>query len=655
MARSAAKPLEREEISIVWREWAAPAFTTAQQTKRPVFLYLTIPYSHQVHLFERHALADPEVVNRLNREYVPIRVLASKRPDISERYNQGSWPSVCILSPDGGLLLGRTGLTTPELKTLLKETSRYYAANREAIEIAISEQGETVLPRLRATVLDAGRPTALDSIRQDALAWHDSRFEGFGRAPKLPMPDLLMFLLEDPSEELRRLAFSALDTMRVSALHDHLNGGFFRACADEAWRLPAFEKLLTDNLKLCEAYLEAHRQSGEDRFLDTARRTVSFIEEALGDASGLLYSALDSDSQPGERSSYYGWSEAEIRSAVEDPSTAQLLITHFGVGPETSIPDGSGRSTFEQRVAEYQLGIRFGMQTEEVVSLLQAGTTILRGLQSQRLRPGVDDSFFWGEQAMAMGLLAQASILLNRPRLLQRAFEIADLLWLHGKQEEGGIQREYGTSDTTLYLVDQIETVLGYMELYRIAGRANDLIRAEKLAGETWDLLGDREGCGCLDHTPRAEDVAATAVPYTPFESNSRLLLAATLLSAYTQDSSWHQRALELAQGLEAMRPSQRMRDASYGRALRRLVTAPPLVDLITGEGSGEMRVRLLREAPCGTLIRAFDPEQRTPWTSLERYPSNGSRARAVVYTHERQFEATHDVDVALMHLNELV
>ena len=204
-------------------------------------------------------------------------------------------------------------------------------------------------------------------------------------------------------------------------------------------------------------------------------------------------------------------------------------------------------------------------------------------------------------------------------------------------------------------LSDQTDAVLGMLELYRIAGRAKELIRAEQLLRETWDLLGDREGSGCLDHSRREIENGAVAVDYTPFDGNSRLLLATTLLASYTQDTAWHQRALELQAGLEPLRSAHRMRDAVYGRALRRLIAPPPMVDLITGEGAGEIRRRILEEAPSGTIIRAFDPDQRTPWTPLERYPSNGSRARGVVHAGQEQFEPTHDIELILLHLNEHV
>lgn len=645
---------DQERKSIPWRDWSEAAFATAQRSKRPILLYLMTQWGHAIHVFEQTVLSQPDIVDEINESFVPIRVDSIRRPDVFERYNQGGWPSICILTPEGVLLHGRTGGTSHVLLETLKQVKQYFTDNLEAIETAVQQQGDLALPTMRHRPDEASSSISLDSVRQDALAYYDTRYHGFGRAPKFAMPDLLFFLLEDPSEELRRLAFVTLETLRVSPMHDQLGGGFHRSCEDEAWRHPTFEKLFSDNIALLECYLEAYRQTQDERFSNVAMRLIGFVEDALGDTSGLFYNAQDSDPVPGDRNGFYGWTADEIKEAVDDESAAAIAIAYYGIGPESRLPGVDGRSALEERVPVSQLALRFDAEAEQVESLLDKAKQSIRKVRSSRKDPGVDDGMFLADQGRAMGTMALAGILLGKPRFLQRAFEIGDLIWNRAHLETGCVPREFGSSDEAAYLVDQVEVILGYLELYRVSGRSNDLVRAVNLAEETWELLGDSEGVGCLDHTARETELGAVQYPYTPFEPNSRLLLATLLISAYTQDSAWHERALRLKDGLESMRPAHRLRDASYGRALRRVITSPPMVDLITGEGVGEMRKRILEEAPNGTLIRAFDPDQRTEWTPLERYPSNGANARAVVYAGEHSFEPTHDIDLALLHLNEL-
>ena len=45
--------------------------------------------------------SDPGVIERINRDFVPVRVDSDKRPDINRRYNQGGWPTTAFLVPSG--------------------------------------------------------------------------------------------------------------------------------------------------------------------------------------------------------------------------------------------------------------------------------------------------------------------------------------------------------------------------------------------------------------------------------------------------------------------------------------------------------------------------------------------------------------------------
>jgi uncharacterized protein YyaL (SSP411 family) len=48
---------------------------------------------------DRTTYADPAVAGIVNDRFVPIRVDADRRPDISERYSLGGWPTTAFLMP----------------------------------------------------------------------------------------------------------------------------------------------------------------------------------------------------------------------------------------------------------------------------------------------------------------------------------------------------------------------------------------------------------------------------------------------------------------------------------------------------------------------------------------------------------------------------
>ncbi|MBS1261016.1 MAG: hypothetical protein MAG453_00335 [Calditrichaeota bacterium] len=643
------------ETPIPWREWDGDAFAAARRDDRPILLYLTAGIGHITHLFELYVLADDEVAELARERYVPIRVNVFAQPDVYERYNQGGWPSLCLLSPEGDLLHGRGRATARQMRELLPQVADYWAEHGREIRNRIEERGRQELPRLRAP--EPGEltdPAPLEGIRHDAIAHYDTRYHGFGRAPKFPMPELLLFLLEDTEQEYAQLALTALEALRVCPLHDPLAGGFFRYAATETWAQPQFEKLASVNLALLGAYVEAFRTTGEQRYENVARGIVSYLERTLADESGAVRAGQDSESTPGHAGDYYGWSREEVISALdEDDDLAAVALTYFGVSPHSLIAGEASRAYLEERVPPGQIAMRLTKTEEAVVESLAKARERLKRARDDRDSPPVNETRLVADQGRAAGVYAQAALVLNEPGLLQRAFALADTIWEKGRRDGGGLARALGDPPDTTYLADLTEVALGSLELYRVAGRGTDLVHAVHLVSEAFNLLGDEDGVGCFDHLARDREHGAVARPYTPFDANSRLLHATAVIAALTQSRDWHTRALELSAGLAMQRMRNRLRDAAYGRALRRLVHPPLMVDLI-GTDSGALRRRLVVEAPAGTLLRAFDPEQATPWTPADKYENAAAAtAEAVVYVGGRATELLRDTGEILERLQE--
>ncbi len=642
----------KETNGIQWYEWDHAAFQLAGELDRPIFLYLYTPYGHAVRVFESEVLARTDVAKLLNERTLPVRVDSLERPDVFERYNQGGWPSLCLLTPTGELLHGRSRMDAEQLIATVNQVADYYRTHGEEIRRKVEQAGPPDMPRFEAA--DPPRepdPDRLEGILREAEAFYDHRFAGFGRAPKFPLPELLLLLIEDPKEERRALALRTLERISESALQDHLGGGFFRYCDDEGWRFPNLEKLLFENASLLEVYLASYRLTGREEFAAVARRTMSYLERVLGDPeSGLFYSGQAADGAFDGRGDVYGWTEEEIRAVTEE-AEAQAFLIRYGISPEAALPGGGQRSIPEERSPVRQVAMRLGISEEEAESRLERARDSLLRQREQRPQPQVDDRLFTASNARLLGPLALTAMQLERPRLLQRAFEAADILWESAHRDTGGVEPVAGERADSLYLTDQVEVILGFLALYNAAGRAKDWVRAETLAHETFDLFV--EGAGGYDHLMREEEQGMLRYLYMPFEANSRLLQATAQLALLTEEPEWRERSLLLADGMSAYAGVHRLRNASYGRGLRMLLQPPAVIDLITGEDAGRKRRILLSRAPVRTLIRAFDPDQKTPWTRLERYPSNGSRARMVVHHGERELGPTDDPEEVLRFLAE--
>jgi len=67
-----------------------------------------------------------DVIELINRRYVPVRVDNDQRPDINARYNQGGWPTTAILTPDGEILKGATYVPPDQMFNLLSQVGSFF-------------------------------------------------------------------------------------------------------------------------------------------------------------------------------------------------------------------------------------------------------------------------------------------------------------------------------------------------------------------------------------------------------------------------------------------------------------------------------------------------------------------------------------------------
>ena len=98
---------------------------------------------------------------------------------------------------------------------------------------------------------------------------NDTRYGGFGGAPKFPRPAAFNFLLRywarTGNREALDMVLGTLGTMAAGGIHDQLGGGFHRYAVDERWRVPHFEKMLYDQAQIAVSLVEAFQITGDAR------------------------------------------------------------------------------------------------------------------------------------------------------------------------------------------------------------------------------------------------------------------------------------------------------------------------------------------------------------------------------------------------------
>ena len=289
--------LQHADNPVDWYPWGAEALTRAREEDKPILLSIGYSACHWCHVMAHESFEDPDTAAIMNRLFVNVKVDREERPDLDAVYmnavvqftaGRGGWPMTVFLTPAGEPFHGGTyyppqprgGLPAfPELLELVA------AAYRERPD-EVAELAGRMAEHLRevsalAPSADPLSETVLTGAVETMRRFFDSRWGGFGTAPKFPPASAIEFLLRmhrrDGDTGALEMATATLDGMSLGGMYDVLGGGFARYSVDERWLVPHFEKMLYDNALLAAAYLHGWVVTGDDRYREVCERTIDFV------------------------------------------------------------------------------------------------------------------------------------------------------------------------------------------------------------------------------------------------------------------------------------------------------------------------------------------------------------------------------------------
>ncbi len=304
--------------AVAWRPWGPDAFAVAQDADKPIILSINAVWCYWCHEMDAGAYSDDAVIRYVNDHFIPVRVDTDHRPDINARYNVGGWPTTSFLTPHGGYIAGATYLPADQFLAMLDEVRRAYAEQKPQLY----EQGNDILRQRRehaARVAAGQEPDAalVDQISRRVAGTYDPIHGGFGLAPKFPSAPMLRLLLHryrtTREPFFRTMLDKSLDGIVNGALHDSVDGGFFRFVGGADWTQPQYEKMGEDNIALVSLLLDAAILLERADCRRAAAAAVDYIVAALydPDARGIRGSQ-------GAHSDYFG-QPAAVRSALTPP------------------------------------------------------------------------------------------------------------------------------------------------------------------------------------------------------------------------------------------------------------------------------------------------------------------------------------------------
>ncbi|MBI2660214.1 thioredoxin domain-containing protein [Candidatus Woesearchaeota archaeon] len=307
-----------------WLEWGKEAFERARKEDKPILLDLTAVWCHWCHVMDATSYSDNEIIDLINKDFVPVKVHIDKRPDLRERYNMGGFPSTVFLNIDGDIITGDTYVPPERFKLMLEAVSNKYKKRKKEVEKGIDE-----LNRVQSAKEIKKQNLSEDIIKEILIFVEDSFdsfYGGFGLQPKFPSPDVLNLLFmqyeKTKNKKYLDMATKTLDGMH-NGIYDKIDYGFFRYSVTQDWKMPHYEKMLETNAGLLRNYLDAYNITKNEKYKEIAEETIEYVNRFLSDQeAGGFYGSQDADDE------FYSLSPEE-RKNKEYPDVDKTIYTDW--------------------------------------------------------------------------------------------------------------------------------------------------------------------------------------------------------------------------------------------------------------------------------------------------------------------------------------
>jgi uncharacterized protein YyaL (SSP411 family) len=506
--------LQHVHNPVDWHPWGEEALERARNEDRPIFLSIGYAACHWCHVMERESFEDPATADLLNGHFVPIKVDREERPDIDAIYmnavqlmtGHGGWPLSVFLTPDLEPFMGGTYFPPDDrhgivgFRTVLARIRDAWAERRAEIDRTAGRLAEHLREIARGVVGGGGERLGRREVLRAAAeltARFDSRWGGFGPAPKFPSEGALELLLDEHVRGGESVPLQVVDTslerMARGGIYDHVGGGFARYSVDERWLVPHFEKMLYNQALLVPLYADAWLLTGKPFYRRVVEQTLDFVRREMTSPGGGFYSSLDADSE-GVEGKFYVWTPEEVGEVLGEED-ARLFCSVYGVTPVANFEGRSIPNLLDESLAEY--AARMGLDESDLTRRLDVLLERLLDARDRRVRPATDDKILTAWNGLMIGATARAHQACGRPEDLVLAMDSAEFALAHLVDGDRlRVTWRDGRAKLNAYLDDHAFLARGLLDLYETCFDVRYLEWSIRIARTMLDRFEDSERGG---------------------------------------------------------------------------------------------------------------------------------------------------------------
>lgn len=462
-----------------WYVWGDKPFKLAKERGLPLLVSFGYTACHWCHVMQETHFDNPQLAKTINDNFIPVVVDRERRPDLDEAYmlvtealtQRGGWPNTVFMTAERKPFYG-TGYIPPEdfFRMLTSIIEGWNNQNADVLDEAARLSGliENFLTRKAAA--SELSPTLLASITNEIVAKYDEFTGGIGDGNKFFQQSILMFLMHQAERNDNQAALAAVERTLTSiisgGIHDHLEGGVHRYSVDPAWRIPHFEKMLYDQAMMTEAFVEAYRITGDDKYGHMARKIADYVLDDLTSPDGGFYATRDADSQ-GEEGTYYVWTEEQLVAALGEKEAA------FAV--ETFQIIGDGEMAGKIILNRDNVNDAPNPRVDRILAKLT-------DIRQHRIKPRRDEKIIMNWNGLMISALAQASVVLGDDAYKSVAIKAGEYIWNKFRTPTGKYNRVVfeGVSAVDAGLADYASVARAFLHLQDATNNPVWLERAQE-------------------------------------------------------------------------------------------------------------------------------------------------------------------------------